>query len=301
MDLVLPFVDCMDPIWRKQYMTEMGYKSALEKMDVSRFRPFETLRFLFRSVEKNLKFIDRIVLIVSSESQVPEWVNREKVRIILHGEFIPGEQLPTFNSSAIESYMWRIDGLSELFVYGNDDIFAMMPMEENDFFLKDRPRLIFEKSDFHYQNLFRRCCRRGMDMAADAAGVSRSDPFLLIKPQHSFKGMSTKRMKELGRKIEPLIPGTITKLRHWDNFTGYVYQYYDYYLGEFEPFERSFQYIRISDDFDEILKVIDECDTDTLCINDAGDLSNENYERACQELKEHFGKVFPDRSCYELF
>ena len=28
---------------------------------------------------------------------------------------------PTFNSSAIESDMWRINGLSERFLYGNDD------------------------------------------------------------------------------------------------------------------------------------------------------------------------------------
>ena len=128
MNYVLPFVDCDDPVWREQYRSAFTFADCLKQMDKSRFRPFSTLKYAFRSVAMNMPFIDKIVLIVSTESQVPEWVNREMVRVITHDEFMPKHHLPTFNSSAIESDMWRIDGLSDRFVYGNDDFFAMNPM-----------------------------------------------------------------------------------------------------------------------------------------------------------------------------
>lgn len=42
--------------------------------------------------------------------------------------------LPTFNSLSIESMMWRIEGLSERFMYFNDDVFLSGPLEPEDVF-----------------------------------------------------------------------------------------------------------------------------------------------------------------------
>lgn len=295
MDYVLPFVDCEDPIWREQYWRTLG-----KNMDASRFRPFGTLRYAFRAVAKNMPFIDRIVLIVSTESQVPEWVNREKVRIVTHDEFMPRKHLPTFSSSAIETDMWRIDGLSERFVYGNDDFFAMKPLKERDFFDGDLPRLAFEESDFHTQNIFRWCCRHGMDMAADAAAVPRTDKWILLKPQHCMKGILTRHMKEVGRGCGDQMDATVTRLRSRQNITGYIYNYYALYTGEYAPFGASFDYIRISNAFDEVTGLLEANKADMVCINDAGDLDADHYKAACDALAECFEQFFPERSMYEV-
>lgn len=297
MDYVLPYVDCTDPVWRRQYRETMN----TETMDASRFRPFGTLRYAFRSVAKNMPFIDRIVLIVSTESQVPVWVNRAAVKVITHEEFMPAGHRPTFNSSAIESDMWRISGMSDLFVYGNDDFFALRPMRADDFFDGYLPRLQFEESDFHIQNLFRRCCKNGMDMVADAVGSPRTDFFTLLKPQHCMKGISDIHMKEVGQLCSDQIERTITVTRHRWNVTGYIYHYYAYYTGEYAPADPSYTYIRISNDYEKVKQLIDDPQADMLCINDAGDLDAAHYDAACAAVIHSFDRLFPERCQYELF
>ena len=294
MDYVFPFVDCTDPIWREQYRR---VNNSI-RMDESRFRPFGTLKYVFRGIAKNMPFIDRVVLIVSTESQVPEWINRDKVRIITHDEFMPAEHLPTFSSSAIESDMWRINGLSERFIYGNDDFFPLMPLTEDDFFEGSKPRLKFEASDYRVKNLFRRCCRKSMDMIADAVGVERTDPYVLLKPQHCMKGIILEHMKTVGRLCGPEIDATVTIHRHQRNVTGYIYHYYAYYTGDYAPFNTDYKYIRITNDYADVLEQIQNAGI--LCINDAGHLDNKHYAEACEALKDSFDRLFPERCIYEL-
>ena len=292
MDYVFPYVDCEDPVWREQYRRANNCTT----MDESRFRPFGTLRYVFRGIAKNMPFINRVVLIVSTETQVPDWINPDKVRVIMHGEFMPKDHLPTFSSSAIESDMWRINGLSERFIYGNDDFFPLKPLTEDDFFCGDKPRLRFEPSDYRFQNLFRKCCRNGMDMIADALGVDRTEPNVLLKPQHCMKGMTIKQMREVGRLCGHKIDSTVTMHRHQWNVTGYIYQYYAYYTNQYAPFDTDYKYIRITNDYEDVLDCIDT--SRILCINDAGDL--DDYENACKALQQKFERMFPERSIYEL-
>ena len=246
-----------------------------------------------------MPFIDRVVLIVSTESQVPDWVNRDKVRIVTHEEFMPAEHLPTFSSSAIESDMWRIDGLSERFIYGNDDIFVLKPLTEDDFFCGNKPRLTFAASDYRVRNLYRRCCRRGMDMIADALGCGRTDPNVLLKPLHCMKGITVRHMKTVGRLCGPKIDGTVTPHRHHWNVTGYIYHYYAYYTGEFEPFDVDYEYVRITNDYNEVLDALNSHPS-ILCINDAGHLDAKHYDEACEALSKGFNRLLPERCEYEL-
>lgn len=295
MDYVLPYVDNRDPVWRSQYEARFGSLN----MDESRFRCFDTLKYAFRGVSVNMPFIDRIVLIVSTESQVPAWVNRDKMRIVEHKDFIPAEYLPTFSSSAIESFLWRLDGLSERFVYGNDDFFALKPLTEGDFWDGELPRLTFNESDYHFRNSFRRNCRNGMDMVADALGVERTDPWILLKPQHCMKGIRCDHMRLIGRLCCDKISATITPMRHPWNVTGYIYNYVAYYKGEFSPLEATFEYKRINSSYRDIRGLIEAPDIDMLCINDAGELPAECYDDAVKVLSRSFEKVLPKRGKFE--
>lgn len=298
MDYVLPYVDGSDPVWREQY--RQTFNST--RMDESRFRSFGTLRYALRSVGVNLPFVDRVVLIVSTESQVPEWVNRDTVRVVLHDEFMPESHRPTFSSSAIESDMWRIDGLSERFLYANDDLFTMQPMTEDDFFFDGLPRLRFGESDNRiHRNIYRRSCRNGMDMVADALGVDRTDPNLLLKPQHCTKGILTRHMKEVGRLCSDSIEQTITPMRHQSNVTGFVYHYYAMYTGEYAPFEASMKFIKVQNDLTELVRFIREPSASILCMNDAGDINPAFYRDISKAVCAAFEQKFPERSRYESF
>lgn len=298
MDYVFPYVDCSDAAWREQYKIAFG----TDKMDESRFRSFGTLRYVLRSVGKNLPFIDRIVMIVSNDSQVPEWVNRDYVRVVTHKEFIPDIHRPTFSSSAIESFMWRIDGLSDRFLYGNDDLFVMRPMTENDFFTDGMPRLNFGASDNRtHRNIYRRSCRNGMDMVADALGVERTDPNILLKPQHSIKGILTRHMKAVGNLCERTIEQTITPMRHQTNVTGYIYNYYALYTGEYVPSDASLRFITVKNDLSEMIGFIANPTASILCMNDAGEIAQEFYPAAREQICNAFGQSFPERRRFEIF
>lgn len=68
---------------------------------------------------------------------------RAKIRFAYHSEIFDGFEsaLPTFNSLAIESMMWRIKGLSERFMYFNDDVFLTAPLRQEDVFRGSDPVL----------------------------------------------------------------------------------------------------------------------------------------------------------------
>uniref|UniRef100_A0A7S3VHJ2 Stealth protein CR2 conserved region 2 domain-containing protein n=1 Tax=Dunaliella tertiolecta TaxID=3047 RepID=A0A7S3VHJ2_DUNTE len=70
---------------------------------------------------------------------------QQKISFVDHTDFIPAEYLPTFSAPAIEANLHRIPGLSENFIYQNDDFFAC-PLTAADVFAT-RP------GGFHEQKL----------------------------------------------------------------------------------------------------------------------------------------------------
>ena len=72
---------------------------------------------------------------------LPEWLNTNhpKLHIVKHEDYIPEKFLPTFSSHVIELNLHRIKGLSEQFVYFNDDMFLTAPVKQTDFFKDGLP------------------------------------------------------------------------------------------------------------------------------------------------------------------
>ena len=111
-DLILPYVDNKEYNWVETHRT-FCLKNNLEYIENPvRFRSWNNLHFLFRGIEKNMPWIRNVYLIVSSMEQVPEWVNSNNVKIVLHRDIIPPKFLPTFNSTTIEMFLKNIVGLS---------------------------------------------------------------------------------------------------------------------------------------------------------------------------------------------
>ena len=124
-DFIITWVDGNDPVWRKDF----EHYSELERKEVDkgavRFRDWETLHYWFRGVEKFAPWVNRIYFV--TYGHIPIWLNTDhpKLQIVRHEDFIPSEYLPTFNSNVIEFYFYKIKGLSEKFVYFNDDMFLI--------------------------------------------------------------------------------------------------------------------------------------------------------------------------------
>lgn len=135
-DFVIPWVNGDDPDWFRQCSR---YLPAEEIMQVCRFRDWGILKYWFRAVERYAPWVNKIYFI--TDGQVPGWINSQhpKLRVIDHRDYIPGEYLPTFSSHTIELNLHRIDGLSEQFVYFNDDMFLNRPVTPEDFFRNGLP------------------------------------------------------------------------------------------------------------------------------------------------------------------
>lgn len=101
-----------------------------------RFRNRDELRYSLRSIEMFAPFVRHIYLVTNG--QVPEWLDtsNERITVVTHEQIYSKKRhLPTFNSSGIETQLHHVKGLSEHFLYFNDDFFLGDFCTPSDFFL----------------------------------------------------------------------------------------------------------------------------------------------------------------------
>lgn len=134
-DFVLTWVDDSDPDWQRKYQKYIGDKN----INFAHYRDYGTLKYWFRAVETYAPWVNKIHFITCG--QVPKWlnINHPKLDCVSHADYMPQEYLPTFSANPIELNFHRIKGLSENFVYFNDDTFLIAPVKESDFFVNDLP------------------------------------------------------------------------------------------------------------------------------------------------------------------
>lgn len=126
---LFPFVDCSDPVWIREYKKWCPGKDYANS---PRFYKNDYLKYTFRGLAECMPWLENVIMLVSSESQVPEWL--QGVEIVTHEQFIPKKYLPTFNSNAIEMFLADVPGLTDKIIYGNDDLIPVALTGEDDWF-----------------------------------------------------------------------------------------------------------------------------------------------------------------------
>ena len=139
-DFVIPWVDGSDPEWIREKNRFIGAYDQ-EEIDASaaRYRDWDELKYWFRGIELYAPWVNKIYFVTNG--QYPSWLVKEHEKLvwIKHEDYIPKEYLPTFSANPIELNFHRIEGLSEFFVYFNDDMFLTSPTVEEDFFKHSLP------------------------------------------------------------------------------------------------------------------------------------------------------------------
>ncbi len=137
-DIVYTWVDGSDPAWnaaREQRLSGItGTAQTRESSGQARFLDRDELRYSFRSIHLFAPWVRKIHLVTAG--QVPDWLDTDHpmVNLVDHTDILPADGLPTFNSHAIETSLHTIEGLSEQFVYFNDDFFLARPVRPEAFF-----------------------------------------------------------------------------------------------------------------------------------------------------------------------
>lgn len=138
-DFVIPWVDGNDPEWQAE-KAKYDPSAVMNDSNTSvRYRDWDNLQYWFRGVENYAPWVNKIYFI--TWGHLPKWlnVNHQKLVIVNHRDYIPQKYLPTFSSHTIELNMHRIKGLSEHFVYFNDDMFIINKITPEDCFKKGKP------------------------------------------------------------------------------------------------------------------------------------------------------------------
>jgi hypothetical protein len=134
-DLVFSWVDGSGDEWQKARAARMqAYVVGDGDDSVARFRQVDELRYALRSVYMFAPWVRRIF--VATDSPRPAWLADDpRVTFVRSEEFFADPTvLPTHSSHAVESQLHRIDGLSEHFLYSNDDMFFGRPVGPSMFF-----------------------------------------------------------------------------------------------------------------------------------------------------------------------
>jgi len=193
-DAVITWVDGTDPSFLKR-KSKYADQSNMESINPTRFNEVGELNFVVKSIFKYAPFIRNIVIL--TDAQTPEIINasknwskyyQNKIQLVDHKEVFRDhiDVLPTFNILSIEAMLYKIKGLSEHFIYFNDDVFLIKPTTIEDWFVDGLPvirgkweplphRLWYKKIDYWFNpsKLKRFGYKRLQAYAAQLAGYTK--------------------------------------------------------------------------------------------------------------------------------
>ena len=291
MDAVITYVDGLDPVWQAEYTEAVG-----GEVMAKRYRDWGTLKYLLRGIEKHIPSIENVFLLVSGESQVPSWIDRSVVRVVLHKDIIPERFLPTFNSTTIEMFMHRIPGLCEEFLYFNDDMFPVMDCSKEDFF-RDGKAVIGFAHHLFAGGKYKKRVRNSDHQARKALG--KRPGLFFVRPQHTCSPMLRSESDAVYAFSEEAIFSVVSRLRTTRNFNQYLFLDYLYYGGKTTGKKISNKHLSPAVHSPEtIADNILNPSAKLLCINDVH-LSDAEYERYRTAVLDAFLTHFPERSRFE--
>ena len=278
--------------------------------DRRRFTNHKELKYCLRSIEKYYPDYRNIYLVVK-DGQFPEYLKKDhhRLKVINHSEIIPNEYLPTFNSCAIEAYLHHIPGLSENYLYFNDDMVLLQKIDSSYFLNKGgvpynmHTKIKSSHSDISKINLNKYYFTNGwifnnylLNKITNTSGEERY--YLAHIPKmynKSFDFDIEKRLKKIF--IDPEIncydKTGMSKFRRNDNlFLNVILKHYLYVYWHSAEFKQTkVADIIFTKKFNYKNKI--KNDYPFLCISDVYGDSVDNYFKFMNNL-------FPDKSSFEL-
>ena len=141
-DVVYTYADDNNPERKKQkeyFSKDLDLNNPLSKESLAsrRFNDYGELKYSLRSVELFAPWV-RNIYIVTPTPNIP-WLNldskKHKIYVVSNESIFPDKSyVPSFNACAIELFLDKIPGLTEHFIYFNDDMFLGNYVNKNDFF-----------------------------------------------------------------------------------------------------------------------------------------------------------------------
>ena len=323
-DFVILWVDGNDLEWQKEKAKYLPNKNT-DSRNI-RYRDWENLKYWFRGVEKNAPWVNKIYFVTCGH--YPEWLNKDNPKLVCikHSDYMPKKYLPTFSANPIELNLYKIKGLSEQFVYFNDDIFVVNSVKPTDFFKKGKPcdmavfnpisgrdetficleqnvnlilnryfdfKTILKKNVTKYLNI-----RYGMHNFRTLFCL----PFRRIQgfyEQHSCNSFLKSTFKEVwDKEFKTLDETSKRKFRSRQDVNQYIFKYWQFCKGNFVPKKHKRKSIRIFDDLNNTYKILKQKKYKIICLNDS-ESTDDEFEIAKKKIINIFEKLLPEKSSFE--
>lgn len=324
-DFVISWVNNKDKVWQKK-REEFLSKDNVDNT-ITRYRDWEVLKYWFRSIEVNASWVNNIYLIVSNVEQLPNWLNIDnpKLKVVFHKDYIDEKYLPTFNSCVIEAYLYKIKGLSENFVYFNDDMFINNIVNKKDFFYNDLPKDDFILTPIHPSYEVSSCitynCMKVINKYFDFVKYRKNfkklfnlkyrkyiikNLTLSIFPFNvgiRFHHLPTSFKKSTFSTVWDLESDLLTKMsknkfRSSEDVSQWLFQFWQIASGKFIVRDINFgKYFDIATDFDKIKSSIINGKYKVICLNDSSEI--DDFDKRKKELVEIFEQRYPKKSTFE--
>lgn len=310
-DVVYTWVNHDDPDWKRDYAAAKSASDPARndaKSDdgdaLSRFHSNDELRYSLRSVARNLPWVNKIY--VFTNCAPPGWLNPDQDRLIWvrHEDVIPAEHLPTFNSHVIESYLHHIPGLSEAFLYLNDDVIIAKPLPRQFFFEPSGISHSFLEpygmvsgpvtpGDADYRNASRNSAALvGQALGFIPTRLHRHTAFALRRSilteieerfVDTFRAMRANRFRD---------PGDV-------NLTSFLYHHYAIGTGRAVPCDISSVLVKNLDlRWRAMLRSTADADVQIYCINEGGaEAPSRQWHRTVSQL---LAERFPKPAAWEV-
>lgn len=298
-DYVMPYLDSSNEAWQKLYKKYANENHQSDDENEKRFYTNMFFKFVFRGIEQYMPWINNVFLLVQDDSHVPKWINRNTVKIITHDQFIPKEYLPTFNSCTIECFLHRIPGLSNFFIYGNDDTYIFNPVYPTDFFDNQYMPLntINKRKAYALSYIqFNRMMVNMTSLIMNKLCIAYDNSFFYT-PNHVQTSFSKPIFNSIFEQHKDSIQNSITKFRDDKNLSQYFFSIY-YMLATQNKYIMKHQNKTIRVDlytqFNKAQQILTTDNDFTLvCLNN----NNPTHDILLYHL---FNKKFPNISKYEF-
>ena len=323
-DFVVIWVDGADPEWRT---LRAKYANNESDSDEARYRDWGILKYWFRAIEKYAPWVRKVHFVTNG--QKPEWlnINSPKVNFVKHSDFIPEEYLPTFSSRTIELNLHRIKGLSDKFVYFNDDTFLNAPVKPEDFFVNGMPcdcailstikierngissivlnDLKIINDHFSFKESYKKFHSKWFNVKYGKQLLRT----ILLKPWGYFVGFYemhipysyTKAVFEelWNREYEVLNHTCLHRFRDDSDVNQYLLRYWQIAKGDFVPRSVNIGKLYFStDSIIEICAEIKEKRHKMFCISDSNLI--EDFESVKNQIHVAFEDQLPEKSLFEM-
>lgn len=309
-DLVYLWVNGNDSKWRDKKNKFTGINSQDEGKDgkygKERFSDNDELRHNLRAVERFAPWIHKIFIV--TDNQIPEWldISNSKIEIVNQNEILPPESLPTFNSVIIEHHLHKIPGLSEFFLYANDDMFINKSVSEKDFFTDEGlpivrlNRRLFRKFWVSHRLKSKKHPLDNYNLTIHKAALlveKKFGKYIGHKPHHNIDSYRKSQYSHTRELFKDEIDKTVTNhLRNENDIQRAIYTFAPLLEGKAKKkFVGKSESFRCHIEKAHYLNDLEKINPKFFCVNDSQFARDEDRKRVTDFLE----KKFPEKSKFE--